>query len=425
MSLGMVAAQLAIAETPIMAAAHKWQVLRNLCECKGRLGLSERSLTVLSALLTFHPETALTADVGSGLVVFPSNRQLSLRANGMAAATLRRHLAILVDAGVIVRRDSPNGKRYARRGADREVEVAYGFDLGPLVARAAEFEAMADVVRVERRELAAQREALTILRRDVAKMIATGMEEDGGPRWASIHETYVEVLRRLPRNPSLAEVKAVTADLLLMVRDLITALEKLLDPSILSATESQNERHKQNSKPELIIEFEPAFDEGEAARGQPSPLGPETSWTPFPLGMVLSACPDIASYARGGARSWPDVVAAADLVRSILGVSPSAWREAVDAMGPQNAATAVAVILQKGEAVRSAGGYLRALVEKARVGSFSLGPPLMALLRVKGDADRREGQDAARRSSSVAPPSGSVTTRVRVEQAGLGAFARG
>ena len=388
MSLAMVAAQLAVAETPRMAAAHKWQVLRNLCECKGRLGLSERALTVLSALLTFHPETALTADAGSGLVVFPSNRQLSLRANGMAPATLRRHLAVLVDAGVIVRRDSPNGKRYARRGEDREVEVAYGFDLGPLVARAAEFEAMAEAVRVERRELAAQREALTILRRDVAKMIATGMEEDGGPRWASIHETYVEILRRLPRNPSLSDVKAVTADLLLMVRDLTTALENLLNPPVPSATESQDERHKQNSKPDSIIELEPAFKEVEAARGEPRPSRLQASRSPFPLGMVLGACPDIATYARGGARSWADVVAAADLVRSMLGVSPSVWREAVDAMGPQNAATAVAVILQKGEAVRSAGGYLRALVEKARVGSFSLGPPLMALLRAKAEGRR-------------------------------------
>ncbi len=389
MSLAMVATQLAVAETPSMAAAHKWQVLRNLCECKGRLGLSERALTVLSALLTFHPETALTADAGCGLVVFPSNRQLSLRANGMAPATLRRHLAVLVDGGVIVRRDSPNGKRYARRGVNREVEVAYGFDLGPLVARAAEFEALAEGVRAEQRELVAQREALTILRRDVAKMIATGLEEDGGPTWLSFHEAYAETLRRLPRNPSLTEVKTATANLLLMVRDLATALEVLLNPAFLSGTESQHERHIQNSKPNIISEFEPAFDEGEKSRAQDNPRKPEASRSSFPLGMVVGACPDIAGYVRGELLSWSDVVRAADLVRSILGVSPDAWREAVDAMGPQNAATAVAIILQKGEAVRSAGGYLRALVEKAKAGSFSLGPPLMALLRAKAEVGRR------------------------------------
>jgi len=74
--------------------------------------VTERALAVLNALLTFPPETALTGE--DDLVVFPSNQLLSLRAHGMPASTLRRHLAALVDAGLIIRRDSPNGKRYAR-----------------------------------------------------------------------------------------------------------------------------------------------------------------------------------------------------------------------------------------------------------------------------------------------------------------------
>jgi replication initiation protein RepC len=62
----------------------------------------------------------------------------------MAPTTLRRHLAVLVDCGLVVRRDSPNGKRFARKGQGGEVEQAYGFDLSPLLARAAEFERLAD-----------------------------------------------------------------------------------------------------------------------------------------------------------------------------------------------------------------------------------------------------------------------------------------
>ena len=111
---------------------------------KDHIGVNERALSVLDALLTFHPETALT---GEGLIVFPSNEQLSLRAHGMAATTLRRQLAALVDAGLIVRRDSPNGKRYARKGRGGEIEFAFGFDLAPLVVRAKEFEALAEQVR--------------------------------------------------------------------------------------------------------------------------------------------------------------------------------------------------------------------------------------------------------------------------------------
>ena len=43
--------------------------------------------SVLNGLLSFYPETNLVD--GKMLVVFPSNAQLSLRANGIAGTTLR------------------------------------------------------------------------------------------------------------------------------------------------------------------------------------------------------------------------------------------------------------------------------------------------------------------------------------------------
>ena len=109
-----------------------------LCTARPRIGVSERALAVLNALISFYPETMLTGE--DDLIVFPSNEQLCLRTHGMPASTLRRQLAALVDAGLIVRRDSPNGKRYARKGRGGEIKLAYGFDLAPLVVRAEEFE---------------------------------------------------------------------------------------------------------------------------------------------------------------------------------------------------------------------------------------------------------------------------------------------
>ena len=145
LSLAMVASQVAAKARPPNTTVHKWQIFRAICEGKAAIGISDRGLAVLNALLTFHPETALMSE--DELIVFPSNDQLALRAHGMPPATLRRHLAALIDCGLVIRRDSPNGKRYARKGQGGAIETAFGFDLTPLVARAAEFERLAEEIR--------------------------------------------------------------------------------------------------------------------------------------------------------------------------------------------------------------------------------------------------------------------------------------
>ncbi len=80
--------------------ADKWQLLRALTEASAEYGLSDRTLSLLEALVSFTAERVL--DGKQPIIVFPSNRELSLRARGMAPATIRRHLAALVDAGMIL-----------------------------------------------------------------------------------------------------------------------------------------------------------------------------------------------------------------------------------------------------------------------------------------------------------------------------------
>jgi replication initiation protein RepC len=60
-------------------------------------------------------------------------------------------------------------------------------------------------------------------------------------------------------------------------------------------------------------------------------------------------------------------------------------------MGPENAATVIACILERGGHINSAGGYLRDLTRRAERGEFSLGPMLMALMRANGPAARKTG----------------------------------
>jgi replication initiation protein RepC len=385
LTLAHVANQAVAKARPPEKAVHKWQVFRAICAARARVGASERALAVLDALLSFHPETTLS---GEGLVVFPSNQQLALRAHGMAPATLRRHLAALVDCGLIIRRDSPNGKRFARKGPWGTIEMAFGFDLSPLVARAEEFEAWADEVRAEERALRLVRERITLCRRDIAKMIATGIEEgvptrrsgQGPADWAEVHGLYRSILDRLPRSAVREDLEPVAEDLTLLADEILNRLENHINSQKTSANESQTERHIQNSNPNHPIELEPSLQKGLGAKSEPPSEPPRPPQQAYPLGMVLEACPDIVDYAKGGIANWRDFLGVAAVVRSMLGISPSAWEAAQITMGELPAAIVVAAILQKGVAIASAGGYLRELTRKAEIGEFTLGPMLMALI---------------------------------------------
>ncbi len=384
------------------AVTHKWRLFRALTEAKGRLGVGDRALSVLYALLSFHPETALTPptpddDARAALTVFPSNRELSLRAHGMAPATLRRHLAALVEAGLILRRDSANGKRFARRGEDGEVAEAFGFDLTPLVRRAAEIEGMAEAARAEARARALAREKVTLLRRDVAKMIETGLSEGVPGDWTGVNARLASLMAAPLRLLSAAQMAERARDLARLADEARKLLENFVSQQNMSASESHNERHIQNQTTNAF-DSEPRLREGWAAAPEikSADVAGSDAERParggaFPLGMALSACPDIVDFAPGGISHWRDLREAAEVARSALGVSPDAWAQAREVLGPDDAAVAIAAILQRGPEITSAGGYLRALTAKAREGRFSLGPLLMALLRHKAGATRRAG----------------------------------
>jgi replication initiation protein RepC len=436
LSLAMVASQAAteaFRAKPDAAGrvVHKWRLFRALTEAKEPLGVTDRALSVLHALLSFHQETALTlpgSDVkkagGSeegdaqasslGIVVFPSNKELSIRAHGMAPATLRRHLACLVETGLIIRRDSPNGKRFARRGQGGAIEDAFGFDLTPLVARADEIENLAEEVRAENRAMGLLREKITLARRDIVKMIETGMEEGVPTDWNDFHVRYATLSGRYARKLARGDLEALAEELAALAAEIRNLLENHVKTQNMSGNESQSERHIQNQITDLP-DLEPSLQESRAeppgssdessrapsapatevaAAEVPKPSAEPQSPRTYPLGMVLEACPDILDFAPSGIRNWRDLASTSAVVRSALGISPDAWRQALEVLGEHDASIVIAAILQRGEEIKSAGGYLRALTAKARAGEFSLGPVLMALLRGKSAKAARERKRA-------------------------------
>ncbi|MFC5387596.1 plasmid replication protein RepC [Aquamicrobium segne] len=390
MTLGQIASQARAKAMPKEAAANKWWVFEDIRKARELLGATDRSLAILNALLSFHRETELSAE--GELIVWPSNEQLINRANGISPATLRRHLSVLVECGLIIRRDSPNGKRFARRSRAGEIEQAYGFDLSPIVARAAEFRDLAEAVQAEKKASRVARERLTLLRRDIVKMIDAGIEEGVPGNWGRVLQTYQGVISRLPRTASRQLIEDICAELHDLHTEIRDVLESFTKTQNLNANESQSERHIQNSNPESISESEDGFREKKEASGRAAETDNVRSLPKrdLPLSIVLDACPNMRDAAQSGEiRHWRDFLAVAELVRTMLGISPSAWAEAREVMGEVQAAIALAAIYQRADQINSAGGYLRSLTDKARDGKFSTWPMVMALLRARLDEGKQ------------------------------------
>lgn len=391
MTLGMIASQQAAKSAPKGATVDKWKVFHTIREAKTMLGVTDRSLTLLNALLSFHLESQLSAD--DDHIVWPSNEALTARANGMPPTTLRRHLAVLVDCGLILRRDSPNGKRFARKGRGGEIEQAYGFDLSPIVARAQEFEDLAEAIRAEKKAFRVAKERLTLLRRDIVKLIDAGIEENVPGDWGRVLQAYQTIIGRLPRTAPRQLVEDIGAELHGLYTEIREVLESFTKTQNPDANESHSGRHIQNSNPEPHTEYENGLrkedEAGGTAAGGTAAESDNLRSLPrreLPLGIVLDACPSLQELAQGGSiRNWRDFLAAAELARPFLGISPSAWREAREVMGDQHAAITLAAILQRTEQISNAGGYLRSLTDRARDGKFSTWPMIMALVRAKLD----------------------------------------
>jgi replication initiation protein RepC len=258
--------------------------------------------------------------------------------------------------------------------------------------------------------MALLREKITLTRRDIAKMIATGLEEGVAGDWDGFHLRYATLSARYARNLLRSDLEALASELTALATEIRKLLENHVKPQNMSGNESQSERHIQNQTTN-IFELEPSLQEG---RGAPSDLDDQNPGAPsapepvilatggrraeqkpasartYPLGMVLEACPDILDFASGGISSWRDLATTAAVVRKAIGVSPDAWAQALEVLGEHDTSIVIAAILQRGDEIKSAGGYLRVLTAKARAGEFSLGPVLMALLRGKAAKGARE-----------------------------------
>ncbi len=372
------------------SGVNKWEALRELAAARIAFGLSDRDLSVLQALVSFHQATIVGGN-HSETVVHPSNKAICERLNGMPCSTMRRHLANLVQTGFVVRRDSPNGKRYARRYGDEK--IAFGFDLAPLAQRFVEVCEAAEAVRAAEERYKRLRTTVSLMRRDLAGLVDYGRSlRPDRAIWDQASDLCVLTARDLRRKLDFAELQQMESAL----SEALNAIRDLLEPvqsQDMSTNEVTNEQHYQNSNKDSY-DFEPRLEkaQGEGSVSDPAtalvveggtdePVSVDNNLPRIPLGLVLAACSEYRTYAERPVRHWHDLVRVADVIRPMMGVSPSAWDEAKQYMGPEEASVVILAMLERFGDIRSPGGYLRSLSAKAALGEFSCGPMIMALMR--------------------------------------------
>ncbi|MBP0484419.1 plasmid replication protein RepC [Sagittula salina] len=334
--------------------ADKWALLDALTHAASDFGLGHRTLTVLRALLSFFPHRALPADPG-GAVVYPSNRTLSERLNGMPESTLRRHLGTLVRSGLVNRQDSANRKRFARFGG-----VAFGFDLSPLARCAESLLAAAECARERRDRVAALRALIAATRQ---QLLDDGCDT-GDPL---LEEARLSLRRKL--SPDTLET-------------LLNALDKRLTtrlPSVeMSACDNRNERHIQDTEDSESVYQNTRFRD----------RGPEAH-TPPALSEVLESCHEYRGFFPGTPSDWPGLESIVRRLHPMLGIDAQVFEEARTAMGSERAVAVVLCMLETLEGIHRPGAYLRGLARRAAEGRFNMPGMLMAARK------RRESMQGA------------------------------
>lgn len=350
-------------------AVEKWQLHRELVAGRKLLSLRSGELNVLQVLFSFYPGDRLA--IAEKLVVFASNRSICSRANGMPESTLRRHLSNLVAKGFLRRRDSPNGKRFARTNA-LETE-AFGLDLRPLLERRAHICEAAQAAVAEDKQIKDGRTAVALLCRDLLALIACGTQiAPDDSLWIEARDLADEAKHRYRRKLDSSEL-----------RELKTALSAAVDcchrrvleltTERLSASGDQNERHIQDSDLEYL-DSKAASEPPPIAARQTTPLLRGKSAIPSPqlsLWAVMAMCKTVEDLAGRTFQTWEDFVHGLDQLARPTGIDAGVWAYARQSMGPRDAAIALAVIIERFGEIRSPNAYLRCLAQKAADRSFS------------------------------------------------------
>ncbi|KKM66876.1 hypothetical protein LCGC14_1476800 [marine sediment metagenome] len=321
------------------APSERHIVIETLRKAASLLGLKPPVVATLDAMLS------CLAPKRNHNVVFASNATLTFRRNGISDRTIRRHVAILQDAGLLERQDSPNGKRFTRHSRAEGRSVRFGFDLTPLFTRLPEISRLA--LRAEQ-----QREQIAYLRCKLRAAVHGALSSN--PTCA----TALEALRLLRRKLDASELSDLLSIFTTLMND-TTDMDPPLVTEELAGSDGQFVRHHHRSNKELTDKMETApTDASQASAGGLS------------VRDLKRACPEATGLAPERVETAQDVIDHAQALAPMLGIDKACYQQAQTRLGPFGAAATIWALLEFHGRLHSVGAYFRSITTGRKSAGF-------------------------------------------------------
>lgn len=382
-------------------AVSHWRVLAVFKQVFPLLGLDERLRTLIDVLFRYTQGQDWN---GEGLpIVWPSRWQL-MRDLGLGVRAVQNHLALALEAGLIVSHEQGGGQHWGFRDPDGRISKASGFSLAPLAERLPQWEQLLERQRQEAIEAARLRRECGFLRRQMLEMTALGLKLDlPGMDWKAVEQEAEALAVQSRHLDDPRPLAPIAGRLRLLLDETSRSLRAVLpvdygDDSPYGA--EQIHPITTTNKESIAKAIAPAASghaqeagaggggsrERQAAQASVKGAGGESGQTvlrgfPVTPDLLLHLVPALRARARRVPTSWRDTWALASEAGSEIGISLHARLHTLNVLGVQGGAVALGTVLAKHEAglVHNPGGYLRRMLEKHQEGDLHLDRTLHGL----------------------------------------------
>lgn len=319
-------------------------VIATLRNAAPRLGLSASVISTLDAMLS------CLAPKRNHHTVFASNSTLTFRRNGISDRTIRRHAATLQEIGLLVRRDSPNRKRFTKHNRSEGKALRFGFDLSPLFDRLHEIAALAA-------EVLREREQIDYLRAKIRAAANASLVDNPNDSIA------LNIFRILRRKLSLQDCEQILANL--SITEVEAEAPDDQTPNLtttMTDSDGQFVRHHHKSNKEHIDKEGPNLKKETLITDDEAPIT---------IPELITACPEAAQFSLRKIKTTHDVVAHARTLAPMIGITSQNYEAAHERLGPLRAAATVWAIMQFHDKIKAVGAYFRSITTGSKNEGFS------------------------------------------------------